>query len=291
MLPAAVLPGPSPSFLDVLERVEDPWQRRGVRHRLSSILLISVSAVLAGARSDAAIADWAKDIDEPTRAGFGLGGVLSHALTIRRLLQALNPAALEAALSVWVRSYRDALAAAAPPGPVRKRRTVLAVDGKTLRGAHSGDGQPAKLVAVYDHAHQLVLTQVRVEGGDEIAAFTAALHTLPDLHGYLHHRGRAAHPARARHLPALPWGALPAHRQGQPAHPAPPHRRAALGPGAPHAGAAARSRTRRVPHLSGPHPAPRPSSTPCSPARSRSSRSCGDAAASAAAHPARRRST
>ncbi len=35
---------------------------------------------------------------------------------------------------------------------------MLAVDGKTLRGARGG-GPPAKLVAVYDYAHQLVLTQ------------------------------------------------------------------------------------------------------------------------------------
>jgi hypothetical protein len=57
---------------------------------------------------------------------------------------------------------------------------VLVVDGKTLRGARGSDGRPAKLVCVYDHAHRLVLTQTGVVDGDEIAAFTAALSTLPD---------------------------------------------------------------------------------------------------------------
>src|SRR5947199_156360 len=58
-------------------------------------------------------------------------------------------------------------------------RTVLAVDGKTLRGSIGLDGQPTKLMCVYDHAHRLVLTQTAVVAGDEITAFSAALATLP----------------------------------------------------------------------------------------------------------------
>jgi hypothetical protein len=57
---------------------------------------------------------------------------------------------------------------------------VLAVDGKTLRGARATTGVQAKLVSVYDHAHGLVLAQVSVIDGDEIAAFTAALDRLSD---------------------------------------------------------------------------------------------------------------
>jgi Transposase DDE domain len=59
------------------------------------------------------------------------------------------------------------------------------VDGKTLRGSRDADGQQTKLVCVYDHAHQLVLTQTAVVAGDEVAAFTAALATLPDLRNVL----------------------------------------------------------------------------------------------------------
>jgi hypothetical protein len=62
---------------------------------------------------------------------------------------------------------------------------VLAVDGKTLRGARAADGAQTKLVCVYDHAHRLVLTQAAVVDADEIAAFTTALNTLPDLTGVL----------------------------------------------------------------------------------------------------------
>src|SRR5947209_19841442 len=60
-------------------------------------------------------------------------------------------------------------------------RTVVEVDGKTLRGSKDAGGQQTELVCVYGHARQLVPTQTAVAAGDEVAAFTAALATLPNL--------------------------------------------------------------------------------------------------------------
>lgn len=56
--PVAALPG----LLDVLASVTDPRARRGVRHRLVTILAVSICAVTAGARSLVAIAEWAADL-------------------------------------------------------------------------------------------------------------------------------------------------------------------------------------------------------------------------------------
>jgi hypothetical protein len=53
----------------VLARVTDPRRRRGVRHRLAVILGLAVCAVLAGARSFTAIAEWAGDADQETLWG------------------------------------------------------------------------------------------------------------------------------------------------------------------------------------------------------------------------------
>src|ERR1700737_2235965 len=54
------LDGDRATVLSVLAAVADPRARRGVRHRLA----LAVCAVLAGARSFTAIAEWAADTDE-----------------------------------------------------------------------------------------------------------------------------------------------------------------------------------------------------------------------------------
>lgn len=227
------------SLLEALAAVPEPCKRRGRRHSLQSILFLALGAVVAGAGSYAAIADWAAVTEQEVR----VCADPPHATTFRRLLSRLDPVALQAALTGWVLGCRDAVAAQAQAdgGPVAKRRCVLAADGKTLRGARGPDGAQPKVFGVYDQACQLVLTQTAVVDGDEIAAFTAALATLSDLHGvvltadalhcqrehahWLHARGghylftvKANQPTLRRALAALAWAQAPRSRRREAAH-------------------------------------------------------------------------
>ena len=61
----------APHLLAYLAAVPDPRSARGRRHRLVTILAIAAAAVLAGARSIAAIAEWATDAPQPVRAALG----------------------------------------------------------------------------------------------------------------------------------------------------------------------------------------------------------------------------
>jgi hypothetical protein len=78
-----------PGLLAVLGRVADPRHRRGVRHRLAVILGLAVCAVLAGARSFTALAEWAADADAETLARLGAAGSVPSESTFRRTLQRL----------------------------------------------------------------------------------------------------------------------------------------------------------------------------------------------------------
>ena len=49
-------------LLEALSAVADPRKKRGVRHGFISILALCACAVLAGARSFIAIAEWAMDL-------------------------------------------------------------------------------------------------------------------------------------------------------------------------------------------------------------------------------------
>ena len=64
-------PAETPQLLAYLATVTDPRTRAGRRHPLVAILVMAAAAVLAGARSIAAIAEWAADAPQPVRAALG----------------------------------------------------------------------------------------------------------------------------------------------------------------------------------------------------------------------------
>ena len=86
------------SLLQALATVPDPRHRRGRRHSLQSILFLTLGAIVAGARSYAAIADWAAAGEQQVR----VCADPPHASTFRRLLSRLDPVALQAAVTGWV---------------------------------------------------------------------------------------------------------------------------------------------------------------------------------------------
>lgn len=189
-LPAAdraVLAGQCPGLAGYLAQVPDPRDPRGVRHTLMSLLLAAVAAVLAGARSFTEIGEWAADAPPRVLAALGvrydpLARVFQppDESTFRRVLEAVDAAALEAAVGSWLDAR---LAAARPPGPPQRR--AVAVDGKAVRGTRhaSGDGQARHLLAAADPQAGVVLAQAEVDGKtNEITCFAPLLAPL-DLAG------------------------------------------------------------------------------------------------------------
>ena len=83
------------ALLQVLAGVPDSRARRGVRHKLAVILGLAVCAVLAGARSFTAIAEWAADADQATLDGLGVTGAVPCESTFRRTLPSLDAVALD----------------------------------------------------------------------------------------------------------------------------------------------------------------------------------------------------
>src|SRR5215813_6483265 len=211
-----------PGLLVVLARVADPRHRRGVRHRLAAILGLALCAVVAGARSFTAIAEWATDADEQTLRMLGVTGVVPSE-SFRRTLQRLDADAFDNLAGAWVQE-------ATRPGS--KERRVIAVDGKTLRGSASGGEPGDHLLAALDHAHGAVVGQAEVGAKtNEIPMFpvlldradiAGAVITADALHAQRSHAtylaGRGAHylftvkrnqPGLFAQLASLPWRQVP----------------------------------------------------------------------------------
>ena len=210
-------------LLSALGAITDPRCRRGVRHQLIAVLGVAVCAVLAGARSYVAIAEWAHDLPAEVRRRLGIERNPPSESAIRRVLQAIDPYLLDTTVCAW-------LAARARPC---ERWPAIAVDGKSARGARVGGGRAVHLLAALHHGDGVVLGQRVVDGkSNEITAFAPlldsiditgsivtadALHTQREHADYLTRRGahylftvKGNQPTLHAQLKALPWREVPA---------------------------------------------------------------------------------
>ncbi|VEI14434.1 ISAs1 family transposase [Actinomyces viscosus] len=180
--------------------------------------------MLAGCRSLTAIWEHTTDLTGADLRSLGLeeGQALPSESTIRRVLQDLDPADLDAHLMTWFYTRTGTI----------NGRTVIAVDGKTMRAARRGEDPAPHLLAALDHATGAVLTQERVAGkSNEIPALRVllepldldgvvvtadAMHTQVDTARWITRRGghyvftvKGNQKTLRRTLKALPWKDVP----------------------------------------------------------------------------------
>src|SRR4051795_9537479 len=84
--PEPLSAGDSIRLIQALRTVPDPRRRRGRRHGLQSVLVLALQAVMAGASSWVAIAQWAATASQ----ALGVAGSPPSAATFRRVLAAVN---------------------------------------------------------------------------------------------------------------------------------------------------------------------------------------------------------
>lgn len=139
-----------------LQTLVDPRHRRGVRHRVDQVLVLALAAVVSGQRNFVAIGDWIRDLDPAQRALFGCprwGSTykVPSEPTVRRVLQKMDPDALDQELGAWLTEQE------------RRAGDALAIDGKSLRGSAHGDrDRPVHLLAGLIHRTGQVIGQVDV---------------------------------------------------------------------------------------------------------------------------------
>ncbi|SRR6266508_36294 len=238
--PVALAPDQCRSLLDDLAQITDPWQRRGRRHALGAVLAVAVAAVLAGARSLAAIGQWTADAPGPVLAALGTRRDPLRRVwrppgeaTVRRVLARVDPDALDQVIGRWLADQQLPPATRPPPAAQQAWRQAVAVDGKTLRGTgHHGRSQ-VHLLAAMNHTTGAVLAQTDVDATtNEIIQFRPllerldlagrvvsadALHTQHAHADWLVTQEHAAYllivnskqPALHRRLATLPWRELP----------------------------------------------------------------------------------
>jgi predicted transposase YbfD/YdcC len=161
-------------LLDLLAQVPDPRKRRGRRHALAGLLAVGIAAVIAGSKSFAAIGQWAGDAGPDVLAALGAARGPADESTYRRAFALVSADVLDRVLGAWLWTR------AARAGG----RLVIAIDGKTVRGAKGKDGKAPHLVAALAHGIGAVLGQVAVDvKSNEIPAVRELLKAFADLAG------------------------------------------------------------------------------------------------------------
>lgn len=152
------------SLLEILREIPDHRRLEGKRFDLSTVILYTILAMVAGANSYRQIHEFIRVHRQRLNEAFGLKLPYAPSYTgLRLILQGMDPAALEAAF----RRH----AASLPTPPAEERLTAIAVDGKTLRGSFDAfnDRKAAHMMSAPRHTDRIVLAHMMVaEKSNEI---------------------------------------------------------------------------------------------------------------------------
>lgn len=157
------------SLMEALAEMPDPRHRRGRRHPLRAILALTVCAMLCGARSLYAIAQWGRDQGQEVAARLGFSRQQTPCTTtLHYLFRRLDRTAWEGVLQRWLETHSVVAGEA------------LAIDGKRLRGIHGEEMPGIHLVAAYGHQSGVVVGQVSVSHKrNELEAVPRLVEQLP----------------------------------------------------------------------------------------------------------------
>jgi predicted transposase YbfD/YdcC len=166
--------------LEHFSHLEDPRSTVNRQHPLTSVVVIALMAILAGAAGPTAIARWAKLKGELLLTLLHLPNGLPCKDVFRRVLSALKPSAFQACFVTWLQTLRAKVAHA-----TGIEQPVFAVDGKTLRRSHNRQKGLGALHAVSVWASEFGLSLGQVacdQKSNEITAIPELLR-LVDIHG------------------------------------------------------------------------------------------------------------
>lgn len=165
---------PFSRLLQALKDVPDPRRAEGKRYGLAPLLLFTVLALLAGARSYRGIITFLDQRRPLLNATFGTTWKRAPSINaLRNLIQGMETASLEEALR---RHAAELL-----PATLTGDRLTVALDGKTLKGSfdHMEDRKAAQVLTAFASQSAILLAQTDITDKDsEIPAVQNLIATL-----------------------------------------------------------------------------------------------------------------
>lgn len=127
-----------------LERIEDPRRAKGghILHKLENITIIGLCTIVCGGEDFLDMEEFGKEREEWLRKFLELPHGIPDSDTFRRVFERIDPEMLSECLYNWL-------------GCHRKEGSVIAVDGKTIRGSKTDSHKAYHVVSAFAAENQL----------------------------------------------------------------------------------------------------------------------------------------
>lgn len=148
--------------------MEDPRRTNGghILHKLEDIIIIGLCTVVCGGEDFPDMEEFGKEREEWLRKFLELPHGIPDSDTFRRVFERIKPEALSECLYDWL-------------GYHRREDSVIAVDGKTIRGSKGASHKVYHVVNAFAAENQLVLSEIVTdEKSNEITAVPELLDSL-----------------------------------------------------------------------------------------------------------------
>lgn len=151
--------------------INDPRREYGnLRHKLADILIIGLCTIVSKGEDYTEMEDFGKEREDWLKRFLELPNGIPDSDTFRRVFERVNPAELAEALYDWL-------------GMEREKRSVIAVDGKTICGSKNAKHKAYHVVSAFATENQITLGELAVdEKSNEITAVPELL-DLIDIKG------------------------------------------------------------------------------------------------------------
>ena len=155
------------TILDFANSLPDHRQQVKIRHKATDIVFITVAAVMCGAQDWEDVTALGECKENFFRKHLELpNGIPSHD-TFNRFFSNLDPKAMEEQFRLWVKDICS------------NTTKLIAIDGKTIRGARSGSKSLFHMVSAFCTANGVSLAQVKTsEKSNEITAIPLLIEAL-----------------------------------------------------------------------------------------------------------------
>lgn len=161
-------------LIEVFAAMPDFRKPRGKRHPLAAIFALACCAMLCGARSYSAIAEWGRNYGTRIAQALGFTHSTPCAATLHTIFRHVDRDEFEAHLGTWA----DSIVGSLPDAPAR-RGPAVALDGKTLRGSKKQGAPGTHLLSALAHQVGVTLAQHAVDDKtNEITAVETLLQRL-----------------------------------------------------------------------------------------------------------------